>query len=116
MKKYARCEKCGKEELFEAGTNKTCSFCVSGMFVDAILLRNNTQISRRGTYEEFRNPQETDIYDGIKCRNRLPGGHYCDVIPGRLKEISRVICMKCTIRITDTTLQEVQKEDEYAIE
>ena len=117
MKKYHKCEKCDKEELFEEGISKyICSFCTCGMFVDALTLRNNTQISKRGTYEEFLKPGAVDLYENIKCRNRLPGGHYCDAILGRLQEISKVICLKCKIRVTDDTLKDVIQEDEYAIE
>lgn len=113
MKKYHKCEKCGKEELFEEECTKyICGFCNVGMFVDALNFRKNTQINKMGTYEEFLSPNELNMYEGIKCRNRLPGGRYCDAIPERAKEISRVICLKCNIRITDNTLEECKKEDE----
>lgn len=115
MKKYHICEICGREELFEDGSDKyICNFCKYSLCVGALNSREKNQINKIGTYGEFL--YGLDCYEGTKCRNRLPNGRYCDVIPGRAKEISPVICGKCDIKITDNTLNDCILEDEYAIE
>jgi len=112
--KYHKCSNCGREEIFEnEDTQHVCRICKS-----AIIQAMNTTSSYLGysRYEDFLKHNEVNPYASIPCRNRLPGGHICDAITGRAKEISVVICMKCKIRITDQTLQDCIDEDDDAIE
>lgn len=62
-------------------------------------------------YEDFLKEGE-NLFSKTPCRNRLPGGHYCDVIPGKAHEISAIGCIKCKIRVTENTLEDCKKEDE----
>jgi len=68
------------------------------------------------TYEQFLKPGEVNLFKDTPCPKRLPGGRSCDLIEGHLREISVIGCVKCKDRITELTLLDVMKEDEYAIE
>ena len=112
--KYHKCVNCGREKIFEnEDIQHVCKICKSAI----IQAMHDTSVHLGySRYEDFLNPDEINPYASIPCRKRLPGGHLCDAIPGHAKEISVVTCMKCNIRITDSTLQDCIKEDEYAIE
>ena len=114
MKKYSKCSKCGIEDTFEENDEKKiCSVCRSYLLQEMI---GNVRHGHVMTYEQFLKPGELNPYKDTPCRCRLPGGRLCDAMDGHIQEISVIGCMKCLIRITDNTLSDVMKEDEYAIE
>lgn len=114
MKKYSKCSKCDREDVFEEGdTKKVCRLCKSLFIQEMIADSRHGHVS---TYEQFLNPNEINIFKSTPCRCRLPGGRLCDAIEGHAQEISVIGCLKCKIRITNTTLSDVINEDEYAIE
>lgn len=67
-------------------------------------------------YESFLKPGEMNIYSSVPCHNRLPGGRFCDVLPGQAQEISVIGCRKCKLRVTENTIKEVIQEDDDAID
>jgi len=69
--------------------------------------------NKNGSYEQFLKNYGPDLFKGVRCMSRLPGGRYCDIIPGKAIEISVVGCTKCKNRITDMSIEECIKEDEY---
>ena len=112
--KYHKCINCGREELFEnEDIQHVCLICKSAIIQ---AMHNSSIHLGYSRYEDFLKLDEVNPYISIPCRKRLPGGHICDAITGHAKEISVVICMKCQIRITETTLQDCIKEDDDAIE
>lgn len=112
MKRYMYCYMgCKREELVdEKFTRFICFSCREKIIERAVQEGLIDKIKRS---EEF--VSSNNLYSTTPCRNRLPGGRYCDAIPQRATEISAIGCMKCKIRITDTTLQEIIKEDEYTL-
>ena len=112
--KYNKCVNCGREEIFEnEDIQHVCKVCKSEIIQ---AMHNPCEILGYSRYEDFLKPDEANPYINIPCRKRLPGGHICDAIIGHAKEISVVTCMKCNIRITESTLQDCIKEDDDTIE
>lgn len=111
--KYYICSKCGVEVLL-LKTDRTpiCLPCKRGMF-DSLKEKHTSKYFPRTWWDDYGRTDQG--YIDIPCRCRTPDGLLCIAIPGHCKEISVVICMKCHIRVTDNTLNDVIQEDEYAL-
>lgn len=114
MKKWSKCSKCDREDIFEEDDEKKiCTICKSSLIQEML---GNIRRGHLGKYEQFIHPGENNPFSDTPCPKRMPGGNYCYLIDGHLREISVIICLKCKDRITDNTLSDVIKEDDDAIE